>query len=41
MDLASGSRLAVYEVLALIGVGGMGEVYRAPDLSAKRRFSPR
>src|SRR5262249_8861156 len=29
--LAAGARLGAYEVLTLIGVGGMGEVYRARD----------
>jgi len=29
--LASGSRIGAYEVTAQIGVGGMGEVYRAHD----------
>src|SRR5262245_24447144 len=31
MTLPSGSRLGPYEVLAPIGAGGMGEVYRARD----------
>jgi serine/threonine protein kinase/tetratricopeptide (TPR) repeat protein len=31
MPLASGTRLAVYEIHAPIGAGGMGEVYRATD----------
>ncbi len=31
MALSSGARLGVYEVTALVGVGGMGEVYRARD----------
>ena len=31
MSLPRGSRLGAYEVLALIGAGGMGEVYRARD----------
>jgi eukaryotic-like serine/threonine-protein kinase len=36
MALAPGSRLGPYEVIAQIGVGGMGEVYRAIDTNLKR-----
>jgi len=36
MPLAAGSRLGAYEVIALIGVGGMGQVYRARDIRLER-----
>jgi eukaryotic-like serine/threonine-protein kinase len=36
MSLAAGHRLGPYEILALIGAGGMGEVYRARDTRLDR-----
>ena len=36
MPLQPGTRLGPYEVLSLIGAGGMGEVYRAHDLRLER-----
>ncbi len=31
MPLSAGSRLGPYEIVALVGAGGMGEIYRATD----------
>jgi hypothetical protein len=39
MPLAVGTRLGSYEIVAAIGAGGMGEVYRARD-SRLGRVSP-
>ena len=36
MTLKTGMHLGPYEVLALIGVGGMGEVYKARDAGLDR-----
>ena len=36
MTLPRGTRLGPYEIAALIGAGGMGEVYRAPDTRLDR-----
>ena len=36
MALTVGTRLGPYEVIALIGEGGMGQVYRATDTNLKR-----
>ena len=36
MTLPSGMRIGVYEVLAPLGAGGMGEVYRARDTRLDR-----
>src|SRR5262245_50193021 len=39
MSLAAGSRLGPYEVLAPLGAGGMGEVYRARDTRLGREVA--
>src|SRR5512147_2663818 len=39
MTLSTGTRLGPYEILAPIGAGGMGEVYRAKDERLKRHVA--
>ena len=36
MPLTSGTKLGYYEIIALLGKGGMGEVYRATDTRLDR-----
>src|SRR5262245_54775011 len=39
MALTPGSRLGPYEIVAALGGGGMGEVYRARDARLGREFA--
>src|SRR5689334_24812651 len=39
MTLANGSRLGAYEIVAPLGAGGMGEVYRARDARLSREVA--
>ena len=36
MSLVAGSRIGPYEIVSLLGAGGMGEVYRARDGKLQR-----
>src|SRR6202522_1605205 len=39
MPLSAGTKLGPFEILAPIGAGGMGEVYRAKDTKLKREVA--
>jgi tRNA A-37 threonylcarbamoyl transferase component Bud32 len=39
MPLTAGAQIGSYEIIALIGVGGMGEVYQARDLKLGRQVA--
>ena len=36
MSLSSGTRLGPYQIVSLLGAGGMGEVYRSRDTRLDR-----
>src|SRR5215831_4106332 len=39
LSVTIGNKLGSYEIVALLGKGGMGEVYRARDLKLKREVA--
>ena len=40
MALSPGSRLGAYEIISLLGAGGVGEVYRAPGQASRLTRHP-
>ena len=40
MTLDASTLLGRYEIISLLGKGGMGEVYRAPDMKLKLEVVP-
>ena len=39
MSLATGVKVGSYEIIAPLGAGGMGEIYRARDTKLKREVA--
>jgi hypothetical protein len=41
MSLAPGTRIGPYEVISIVGEGGMGQVFRARDTKLQREIAIR